>query len=109
MTESLASSLTKAVNVAENRTLAVVMRVFAAVVLGFVLTNTTGVLLSFLLPLPKSEATATATLLSFLVYLLIVLWSFAVKSLRRLWFVLGASIVLTSTGAWCLHWLEVGL
>ena len=83
----------------------VASRVFAATLFGFILTNTSGVLLASLLPMTKSEAVTTATLLSFLVYAAIILWIFSVSSLRTMWLGLVLAIVVTSAGAWVLQLL----
>ena len=82
-------------------------RVFAAVVLGYLVTNTSAVLLGFLLPLPKIDAVITASLLSFAIYTALILWIFTVKTLRRVWLGLGLASVVTGGGAWLLYLLEV--
>ena len=84
-----------------------VSRVFAAAVLGFVLTNTFGVLLTFVLPMAKLDAVITASLLSFLIFAVIVIWTFWVPNLWKVYGYLTAAIVLTSGLAWYLQGLEV--
>ena len=84
-------------------------RVFAAAVPGFVLTNTSGVLLSFLLPGDRINGVATATLLSFAIYTAIVMWTFSVKRLRTVWIGLMLGIVVTGAGAWLLYTPEASL
>ena len=81
-------------------------RVFAATIPGFILTNTSGVLLSFLLPGDRISGVATATLLSFAVYAAIVMWIFSVKRLRTVWTGLMLGILATGAGAWLLYTLE---
>ncbi|MEM7501591.1 MAG: hypothetical protein AAF417_06085 [Pseudomonadota bacterium] len=84
----------------------VASRVFAAVVPAFVLTNTTSVLLGFLLPGGKFTGVATATLLSYALYTAIIMWIFSVKRLRTVWTTLMVGIVLTGAGAWLMYTLE---
>ena len=57
-------------------------RVLLAIIGGYVLTNLASILISFLLPLPKSDAVMTALLLSFIIYTCVVIWVFSMKSLR---------------------------
>ena len=82
-------------------------RVLAAAIPGFLLTNTTGILLTFLLPGDKLSAIATATLLSYLVYTVIILWIFSVERLRTVWVGLLVALAITGVGAWLMHTLEV--
>lgn len=79
----------------------VASRVLAAVVGGYTLTSAATVLLALVWPLPQAEAVAAATMLSFALYTVVILWVFAVKRLRTLW--LGLII----TTAFCagLSWL----
>lgn len=71
-------------------------RVMLAIIGGYVLTNQISILLSLLLPIPKSDAVMTALLLSFIVYSVIVIWVFSVSSLKKvLWGMTGAIL---STG-----------
>ena len=83
-------------------------RVLAAAVPGFVLTNTSSVLLSFLLPGDKISGVAAATLLSFAIYTAIVMWVFSVRRLRTVWIGLILGILATGAGAWLLYTLEAG-
>lgn len=81
-------------------------RVFAAVVLGYLVANTGSVLLGFLLPLPKVDSVLTASLLSFAIYTAVIMWIFSVKTLRKMWLGLCLALVVTSVGAWLLYLLE---
>lgn len=47
------------------------------------------------LGLARSEAVVTASLVGFVLYLLVLLWAFSVRSLLRLWACLGCGAVLT--------------
>jgi hypothetical protein len=64
---------------------AIVQRSVAAVVVGYVVAVLSGVLLSFALPMPRFEAVTTAMLLSFVIYLVAILWAFAARTLWRMW------------------------
>lgn len=68
-----------------NQRLRVVSRIAAAVLGGYLLANTMIVALSYSLPLPLREGLMLATMLSYLVYPLAIIWVFAVKSLKRAW------------------------
>lgn len=79
--------------------LAVASRVIAAILGGYALTSLATFALARLLPLSKSEASMTATLLSFFIYACVVIWAFAARSAWRAWgslvaaaFVLGAAL-----------------
>ena len=85
----------------------VAARVLAAVLLGYLLTNTSAVLLGFLLPMSKVDSVLTASLLSFAIYTAIIMWIFSVKTLRTVWLGLGLASVVTGVGAWLLYLLEV--
>lgn len=63
----------------------VCQRVAAAVIGGYALTVAFSVLLSFTLPVPRAEGVLTGLLISFLVYTAAVIWAFAVRSIRRMW------------------------
>ncbi|MCC7701951.1 DUF3649 domain-containing protein [Janthinobacterium sp. GW460P] len=65
--------------------LGVASRSVAAIVGGYVLAALVTMLLSVTLPMARSEAVMTATLLSFAVYTCAVLWVFATRSALRAW------------------------
>ena len=81
-------------------------RVVAALVPGFVLTNTAAVFFALLLPGEKFDGVAWATVLSYALYTAIILWVFAVKRLRTVWIGLLGAICATALGAWGLYLLE---
>lgn len=64
---------------------AVASRALAAIVGGYALAAATAALLAVLLPMPRSEAAITATLLSFIVFCCAVLWVFAARTAWRAW------------------------
>jgi len=63
----------------------VVLRVVFAVVGGYVFTTLSAIFLSYSLPLSKSDAVITASVLSFALFTCAIIWVFAVKSLLRAW------------------------
>jgi hypothetical protein len=65
--------------------LAVASRALAAIVGGYALTALAISALAIFLPLSRSEASMTATLLSFAIYTCVVLWVFATRSATRAW------------------------
>ena len=70
--------------------LGVASRSVAAIVGGYVLAALVTMLLSVSLPMARSEAVMTATLLSFAIYTCVVMWVFATRSALRAW--LGLAI-----------------
>ncbi|CAA0119571.1 hypothetical protein [Zhongshania aliphaticivorans] len=80
----------------------VVSRVLAAVVGGYALASSAMVLLALLWPLPKAEAVAASTMLSFLLYALIIIWIFTVKRLKTVWLGLIFSTAVCSGLSWLL-------
>ncbi|HEY8521500.1 MAG TPA: iron transporter [Gammaproteobacteria bacterium] len=65
-------------------------RAAAAVIGGYVVAAMATTCLAKVLPLARSEATAAATLLSFLFYTAAILWSFAAPSAVAAWVALVA-------------------
>jgi len=78
----------------------VTSRVLAAILPGFILTNTFSIVVSFIWPAEKQVAVAWATLLAFLFYTIIIMWVFHTKSLVKVWSVLMASITITGAITW---------
>ncbi len=75
----------------------VLLRVIGAVLGGYVVSAALVALLAVGLSatgLPRSEAVVTASLLGFVLYLLVLLWAFSVRSLARLWVGLVGGAVL---------------
>ena len=81
-------------------------RVVAALVPGFVLTNTAGVFFALLLPGERFHGVAWATVFGYALYVAIIMWVFAVKRLRTVWIGLLGAIAATALGAWGLYLLE---
>lgn len=65
--------------------LAVASRVIAALIGGYLLTALSSICLAQFLPLARAEAVVLSMTLSFLVYLLAVLWCFACRTAWRAW------------------------
>ncbi|MGK5033660.1 DUF3649 domain-containing protein [Janthinobacterium sp. LB3P118] len=65
--------------------LGVASRSVAAIAGGYVLAALVTMLLSVSLPMDRSEAVMTATLLSFAIYTCAVMWVFATRSALRAW------------------------
>lgn len=61
----------------------ITLRVAVAIVCGYALANIAGILLSYLLPMSKSDAVMTSILLSFAIYAGAIMWVFAVRSVRK--------------------------
>ena len=75
----------------------VLLRVLGGVAGAYALTAALVALLSAALPLTglaRSEAVVLAAMLGFVVYLLLLLWAFSVRSLKQLWAVLVIGTVL---------------
>lgn len=58
-------------------------RALTAIFGGFALANASGILLAYLLPLPKNEAVTVGMLLSFAIYAGAAMWVFAHRSLIK--------------------------
>jgi hypothetical protein len=64
---------------------AVASRVIAAVFAGYLLAALSSVFVGLALPMPRGQAVVSGMMLSFLVYLVAVLWCFACRSAWRAW------------------------
>jgi len=58
-------------------------RILVAVLGGYGFTLLFGILLTYVLPISKSSAVMTASLLSFAIYTSVIIWVFSVKTLRH--------------------------
>lgn len=77
---------------------ALAARILAAVFGGYAVAALSTVCLAQALPLPRADATLAATMLSFLIYSLAVLWVFAAASTARACSGLAASALLLVAG-----------
>lgn len=85
--------------------LAVTSRILAALFGGYLVAALTSVCITQFLPLSRADAVVTGMLLSFLVYLVAVLWCFACRSALLAWLgMLLPSAVLGAVFA-CARWL----
>ncbi len=87
----------------KNTTTETLSRLLAAIVPGYVLTNTSAIFIGNLLPLVKAEAVFIVSMLSFVLYAVIIMWVFSDKSVKRVWLGLLLAITLTGTGSWLFH------
>ncbi len=85
----------------------VALRVAAAVVGGYVWTASWVALLAALLPavgVARSEAVVLAAMLGYVIYLLVLLWAFSVRSLARLVVVLLGGTALACALVALMRW-----
>ncbi|MBW7901929.1 MAG: DUF3649 domain-containing protein [Rhodocyclaceae bacterium] len=81
---------------------AVASRVAAAALGGYALTSAATVALALLWPIPKAQAVLAATMLSFTLYTVAVLWAFATPSATRAWGGMLAGTAALAGVAWLL-------
>lgn len=94
-------------------TRAVLLRIIGAVLGGYAVSAAVVALLAVgltRLSMARSEAVVSASLLGFVLYLLVLLWAFSVRSLWRLWAgVVGGSALAYGLTQWLTHGLVQGL
>lgn len=78
-------------------------RTIAAVPVNYALSSIATALLARHLPMRPSEASITATLLSYLIFAVLAMMIFAARSTRRMWLWLGSATV----GLGLLLWLSI--
>jgi hypothetical protein len=76
------------------------IRTALAILGGYALTYALTAALARLLPMPRYDAATVATLLSFAIYLLFILWSFGARSVRPVLLSLVAIPPLAAIGFW---------
>lgn len=87
-------------NTREKKHWPVLLRALVAMLGGYALANAAGILLSYILPMPRSDAVMTSLLASFAIYAAAVLWVFSVRSLHTAWIgVLLPTLVLAIVSA----------
>jgi len=79
---------------------AIAARTALALLGGYAFTYAFTAALARLLPLYPVDAVTAASLLSFVVYLVFILWAFASASLRRVLVAVGVAIPLAIVGFW---------
>lgn len=82
-----------------------VSRIIAGLLGGYAFTYAFTAALARLLPMEQVDALITATLLSFAVYTLAILWAFTCRSAKRAWAGLALALPLSVIGFWP-QWLE---
>lgn len=87
------------------RGLEILSRSAAALLGGYAFTYAFTAALARLLPLARVDAAVIATLLSFVIYTLAILWAFAARSPRRAWAGLLTAVPLALIG-FAPQWLE---
>lgn len=75
----------------------VIQRIIAATIGGYVLAAAVSACLSYVLPMPRADAALTGLLISFVIYVAVVMWVFAARSLKRLWWQLGSATAVFAT------------
>jgi hypothetical protein len=75
-------------------------RTLLAVLGGYAFTYAATAALARLLPLDRVDALTAASLLSFVVYLVFILWTFAAASVRRVLAGLSVALPLAAIGFW---------
>ncbi|MFK7701175.1 DUF3649 domain-containing protein [Pseudomonas caspiana] len=65
--------------------LAVASRIVAALLGGYLVAALTSVCISQWVPMPRADAVVTGMMLSFVAYLLVVIWCFACRTAWRAW------------------------
>lgn len=100
--EPVAGSRARSPRRAPGRRLHVAARVLAAALLGYVVTNTVGVMVALASPAAKPSAVAGTTIASFLLWALIAMWVFSVRRTRTAWLGLLAALVVSGATAWLL-------
>lgn len=78
----------------------IAVRSLLAIVGGYVFTYALVAALARVLPLERADTTVVVTLLSFMIYLIFLLWAFAARSSRRIALVVASSAVFAAIGFW---------
>ena len=81
-------------------------RIVAALIGGYLFTYAFTAALARLLPMDKVDALVVASLPSFLIYTLAILWTFACRNAWRAWAGMALALPLAAIGFWP-QWREV--
>jgi len=84
-------------NILNKESFAIFLRAFTAIIGGYMLSNLLATLLSYLLPNQAGAGAVTGMLVSYLIYAVIVIWVYSVKSLRDIWrhlFIISAACII---------------
>ncbi|WP_159910704.1 DUF3649 domain-containing protein [Pantoea sp. 18069] len=93
--------MSKAVALSRAYRLAVASRVLAAAFGGYALASAATVLLALVWPAPQSQALLWASMLSFAIYSVAVIWVFMARTATRAW----VGLVLVTAAVSALAWL----
>ncbi|MBX8551670.1 DUF3649 domain-containing protein [Pseudomonas cichorii] len=85
--------------------LAVASRALAAIFAGYLLASVTSICIAQWLPIPRAEAVITGMMLSFLVYLVAVLWCFACRTAVQAWVGVLLPCAILGAAYACGRWL----
>lgn len=75
-------------------------RIVAALIGGYLFTYAFTAALARLLPMDKVDALVVATLPSFLIYTLVILWAFGCRNAWRAWAGVALALPLAAIGFW---------
>lgn len=97
-----ASSTTKPGGLSARYRWTVASRVAAAALGGYALSSAATVLMALLWPAPKAQAVLWATMLSFVIYTVVVIWAFTTRSATRAWAGMLIGTAVLAALAWLL-------
>lgn len=95
----------KSTGVSVSYRLAVTSRALAAIFAGYLLASVTSICIAQWLPIPRAEAVVTGMMLSFLVYLVAVLWCFACRKALQAWVGVLLPCAILGAAYACDRWL----
>lgn len=94
--------MSKALPLSRAYRLAVASRVVAAALGGYALTSAATVLLALVWPAPQTQAMLWASMLSFAIYSVVVIWVFMARSATRAWVGVVSITAVLAALAWLL-------
>ncbi|MEM8766382.1 MAG: hypothetical protein AAGE43_02975 [Pseudomonadota bacterium] len=84
-------------------------RVFAAVLLGYLLANSIGLIISMVLTPDPITGIVAGTMSTFATWCAVAMWAFAVERTRTVWLVLLGAVAVTGTIAVTAYFLNGGV
>lgn len=100
--------MSKAIGLTAAYRWAVASRVAAAALGGYALSSAATVLMALLWPAPKAQAVLWASMLSFAIYSVAVIWVFTTRSAKRAWAGMLIVTAICAGLAWLIHGLQAG-
>lgn len=85
-----------------SKPVAISLQALAAIFGGYLLASASTLFLSAILPLSKTEAVITASLFSFVVYPMAIIWVYARQDVKRAWLGMVVPSVILIAIAWLL-------